>query len=285
GHTRLFPRATPADNLIFDAVINALLCRMFPKPEHTSFFTDFYSDAHFPECLLRPPAGWHPSSPAQVPPALEAEGIRRVPAVYRALYSETGASYQELYNALRRGLPTAGGVRLIGSHGAEPAELEGLVFETVRSIVEHWPQPPNPIRGRSWDDLLRLESVRVRRGNRSILRALIRKVAGPKGSALTRFQSAGAVAALTPIPSGDRLAVVLRSLGRPPLLYRAESTAWVRERRDRVHVYVDVSGSIADLKGALYGAVLDCRDAVYPAVHLFSTAIHDVSFAGLRNGE
>ena len=90
---------------------------------------------------------------------------------------------------------------------------------------------------------------------------------------------------MTPIPSGDRRAVVLRSLGRPPLLYRAESIGRVRERRDRVHVYVDVSGSIADLKGALYGAVLDCRDAVHPAVHLFSTAIHDVSFAGLRNGE
>jgi hypothetical protein len=88
-----------------------------------------------------------------------------------------------------------------------------------------------------------------------------------------------------PIPSGDRRAVGLRALGTPPLLYRAESTAGVRERRNRVHVYVDVSGSIADLKGALYGAVLDCRDVVYPAVHLFSTVVHDVSFGGLRNGE
>jgi hypothetical protein len=211
--------------------------------------------------------------------------MRRVQAVYRALYSETGASYHELYNALRRGLPSAGGVRLIGSHGAEPAELEGLVFDAVRSVVEHWPQPPDPIRGRSWDDLLRLASVRVRHGNRCILRALIRKVAGPKGSALTRFQGAGAVAAVTPIPSGDRRAVVLRALGTPPLLYHVESTGRVRERRDRVHVYVDVSGSIADLKGALYGAVLDCRDVVFPTVHLFSTVVHDVSFGGLRKGE
>jgi hypothetical protein len=285
GHTRLFPRATQADNVIFDAVINALLCRMFPQPDHTSFFTDFYSDAHFPECLLRPPAGWRPSSPAPVPPALEGETMRRVQPVYRALYSETGANYKELYDALRRALPTLEGIRLLGSHGAEPAELEGLAFETVRSIVEHWPQPPAPIRGRSWADLLRLERVRPRRGNRSILRALIRKVAGPKGSALTRFRSAGPAAAVTPIPSGDRRAVVLRALGAPQLLYCSESTGRVRERLDRVHVYVDVSGSIADLKGALYGAVLDCRDVVYPAVHLFSTRVHDVSFGGLRNGE
>jgi hypothetical protein len=285
GHTRLFPRVTPADNVIFDAVINALLCRMFPKREHTSFFTGLYSDAHFPECLLRPPVGWKPSSLAAVPPALQAKDLRGVQTVYRALYSETGANYQELYEALRSVVPPLDGIRLLGSHGAEPAELEGLVFETVRSIVEHWPQPPDPIRGRSWHDLLRFESVRARRGNRSILRALLRKVAGPTGSALSRCESAGSATAVTPIPSGDRRAVVLQALGALQLLYRTQSTGRVRERRDRVHVYVDVSGSIGDFKGALYGAVLDCRDVVHPAVHLFSTVLHDVSFDGLRNGE
>jgi hypothetical protein len=284
GHTRLFPRATLTDNIVLDAVINALLCRMFPKPEHTSFFTGFYSDGRFPECLLRPPVGWTPASPAPIPPALEGE-TKRVQAVYRALYSETGANYQELYDVLRQALPPLDGIRLIGSHGAEPAELEGLVFDTVRSIVENWPQPPNPIRGRSLSDLFRPERVRVRRGNRSILRELIRKVAGLRGSALTRLHNPGTVHSVTPIPSGDRRSVVLRALGTPQLLYRAESVGRVRERCDRVHVYVDVSGSIADLKGALYGAVLDCCDVVHPEVHLFSTVVHDVSFAGLRNGD
>jgi hypothetical protein len=67
-------------------------------------------------------------------------------------------------------------------------------------------------------------------------------------SALTRFRSPGPAAAVTPIPSGDRCAVVLRALGAPQLLYRSETTGRVRERRGRVHIYVDVSGSIADLK-------------------------------------
>jgi hypothetical protein len=48
---------------------------------------------------------------------------------------------------------------------------------------------------------------------------------------------------------------------------------------------VDVSGSIGELKGALYGAVRDCRDVVHTAVHLFSTVLHDVGFAALRDGE
>jgi hypothetical protein len=258
---------------------------MFPKPEFTSFFTCFYSDERFPECLLRPPARWQPSSLAPIPPALEGAAVKHVQAVYRTLYSETGANYQELYDTLRRALPLLNSIRLIGSHVSEPAELEGLVFDTVRSIVENWPQPPDPIRGRSWSDLLRLERVRVRRGNRRILRELIRRVAGSKSSALTRFHSPGTAQCVTPIPSGDRRSVVLRALGAPQLLYHAESAGRVRERCDRVHVYVDVSGSIADLKGALYGAVLDCRDVVHPAVHLFSTAVHDVSFGGVRNGE
>jgi hypothetical protein len=284
GHTRLFPRATPLDNIIFDAVINALLCRMFPKPEHTSFLTDFYSDERFPECLLRPPAGWTPSSPAPVPPALESAKMGRLQAVYRALYSETGANYRELYEALRA-LPPLESICLIGSHGTEPDELEGLVFDTVRSIVENWPQPPDPIRGRSWSDLLRLEKVHTRRGNRRILRALIRKVAGPRAAVRSGFQGTGPAQSVTPIPYGDRRAAVLRALGAQQLFYRAESTGRVRERCERVHVYLDVSGSIAGFKGALYGAVLDCRDLVHPSVHLFSDAVRDVSFAALRRGE
>ena len=58
GHTTLFPRVTPVQNFVFDAVINGVICRMFPSTDHTSFLSDFYSDSRFPECLLRPPPGW-----------------------------------------------------------------------------------------------------------------------------------------------------------------------------------------------------------------------------------
>jgi hypothetical protein len=34
----------------------------------------------------------------------------------------------------------------------------------------------------------------------------------------------------------------------------------------------------------LYGAVLDCFEFVHPAVHLFSTEIHDATLAELRSG-
>ena len=51
-----------------------------------------------------------------------------------------------------------------------------------------------------------------------------------------------------------------------------------------MHVYIDVSGSMQDLKDALYGAVLDCRDYVCPQVHLFSTQVADISLHDLDRG-
>jgi hypothetical protein len=53
---------------------------------------------------------------------------------------------------------------------------------------------------------------------------------------------------------------------------------------ERVHVYLDVSGSMDAIKGPLYGAVLDCQAFVFPTVHLFSTKVADVSLAELRKG-
>ena len=95
----------------------------------------------------------------------------------------------------------------------------------------------------------------------------------------------GSLSVTSPVPARDRRGVVLRALGIPQLLYRQETSILRRASAERVHVYLDVSGSIGEWKGALYGAVLDCREIVHPAVHLFSTVIHDVSLAQLQRGE
>ena len=105
--------------------------------------------------------------------------------MYLALYSPKGASYDELYDALREMVSEllAAGVVLLGDHG--DGELDGMgsadghlderspiLFEIVRQIVERWPQPPDPIAGRSLSDLLRNESVhpRSQRSNRAVPR-------------------------------------------------------------------------------------------------------------------
>lgn len=294
GHTRLFPCSTPLDNFVFDAVINALLCRMFPAAEHTSFFTEFYPDDAYPGCFLRPPARWTPGGGISLPTALEAPERQAEAAVYRALYSDQGASYHDLYDIFRTQLrdEDVEAIALLGDHSGHSAagDLEGrapVLFEAVRTVVERWPQPPDPIRGRSLEELLKEQQVRPSRvrSNRSVLRDLLRRVAGTGRGGPVRRSTTFALQVETPVPTFDRRSTVLRSLGCRPLLYAAA----IPSRRslpvsERVHVYLDVSGSIGDLKGALYGAVLDCQELVHPVVHLFSTAIADMSFRGLSRG-
>jgi hypothetical protein len=78
---------------------------------------------------------------------------------------------------------------------------------------------------------------------------------------------------------------VLRALGHPPLLHQGENQ-WRRpwRRGERVHVYLDVSGSMDPVKGALYGAALDCAELLHPAIHLFSNQVTDIGLAELRRG-
>ena len=311
GHTTLFPRLTLAQNFVFDAVINGIVCRMFPGADHTSFFTDYYDQASFPHCLLRPPPDWPGqrgiegrdhgwADPGGVGTAAGILALREplrslAKELHEALYSAAGASYQEVFDALPKLLVDAalGGVPLLGGHGDEAlpdGRLEyhsPVLFEVVREIVEQWPQPPDPIRGRSLADVLHPTNIQPRRkpANRTVLRRLICQVAGSKQAGIMRRQRVDYVQAPTPLPSLGRRSMVLRALGHTPLLHTGPAL-W-RSRVDsgeRVHVYLDVSGSMDSVKGPLYGAVLDCEALVHPTVHLFSTAVASVSLAQLRQG-
>lgn len=292
GHTTLFKRVTKIDNFVFDAVINGLVCRMFPDEAHTNFFSDFYRADAFPECLLRPPPGW-PNAPVM------AEGIAALPEpqrgltdeVHRALYSDAGASYKEVFDSLPKSLVSMSmeGVPLLGSHGDEDEGelLSPLLFDIVRDIVEQWPQPPDPIRGRSLSDVLKQQNLSTRRppASRHTLRRLIRKVAGTGAAGTIRRVRTDLVDTSTPIPGFARRSLVQRALGFEPLLHSGQ-LQWRRSTRtgERVHVYLDVSGSMDGVKSALYGAVLDCQELVHPTVHLFSTRVADIGLNELRRG-
>ena len=89
-----------------------------------------------------------------------------------------------------------------------------------------------------------------------------------------------------PYRSGqDRRAELRWLLGEEPLFFAARSRTPGFERRDRVHVYVDVSGSMAAELPLVYGALVPLLDYIHPQIHLFSSALEDVSAEGLRRGE
>ena len=297
GHTTLFPTATPVQNFVFDCVINALISRMFPAVEHTAFLTGFYDEVRFPECLLRPPPGWTTNCEGSLPGGIaQLEGVekKKVTEVYRSLYAPAGATYKEVFDILPKCLDgnAIQNVPLLGGHdgdstGGELEHRSPVLFDVVREAVERWPQPPDPIRGRSLADVLKGDTVEVKKkpGKRSVLRSLLQKVGERYRHGSIRRIRLDTESIYTPVPAIDRRAGVLRSLGVQTMLYSGD-VVWPRRvpTGDKVHVYVDVSGSMDGLEGAIYGAVLDCREWVHRSVHLFSTAVNDISHKEIRRG-
>ncbi len=106
--------------------------------------------------------------------------------IYRALYSDSGANYHEIYEILPKLVSgnDLGDVPLLGGHNEEGGTSGDLdvrspvLFDVVRDIVEKWPQPPDPIQGRSLADIIGERTIDVNPvpSNRTILRVLLRKV-------------------------------------------------------------------------------------------------------------
>ncbi len=95
GHTRLFKKYTPIDNIAFDAVINSILSQLFPDPMYISFFQKLYKPDTLPDALLRPPDGW--PSQWNIPEILP----KKAGEIIRTLYSPTSGTYQEIYDLLK----------------------------------------------------------------------------------------------------------------------------------------------------------------------------------------
>jgi hypothetical protein len=287
GHTRLFPRITPVQNLAFDAVINALLCHMLPDAPYRSFFEELYRADRFPDCLLRPPPGWPHDVriPESLPP--------RVREVVRSIYGRSGVGYGELFALIEKTISELalelGAVLLLGDHGPDQP-VDDALLGAIRSIVEKWPQPPDPIIGRSVGGELRellLGTERVPAAVRAIRRIF-------RGLALDRPGGAEERRQFLPAPSAaevvlpdlrDRRALVRRLLGETPLLYRAELPKIRPDPRPAiVHVYVDVSGSTDRYYGHLVAAVRPHVERGRCVVHAFSTRVTEVTPADLRAG-
>jgi len=154
-------------------------------------------------------------------------------------------------------------------------------------LVEQWPQPPDPIRGRSLADVLnesRVSAPRLR-PPRAVLRALIRKVAGVHGASRLPQISITHTRLQSPVPVWSRRSSVLHAMGVPNLLHPAD-VLWKKRRQSGalVHIYLDVSGSMGGVLGPLYAAALDCEEFLHPRIHLFSTMVVDITRAELRAG-
>lgn len=286
GHTRLFPRASRAHNVAFDAIINAMLAARFPADTYRSFFLELYGQEDGPLRLLAPPAGTPISS-----------GVLR--PLHGLLYGGSQVTAEEVFNAITDTVAYQGefliqpDALLLGDH-AGPDEgdwgTEGPVdpefVRAIRAIVEKWPPPERPIRGRSLADVLTRADVEPAPPAAQVLQALRRALLGVTLSRSTRAPTPRRqICVQDAVPSAsDRRAAVSRAAGFDPLLYGRSSDTRRRGRAGRAQVYLDVSGSMEEYVPLLYGALLALRNYVHTDVLLFSTTIASVRIADLQNG-
>jgi hypothetical protein len=294
GHTRLVRRVTRADNFAFDAVINAHLCQLFHGWPGTALFRRLYRADCFPEALLRPPEGWRT-------PAERWQLTGRALAVHRALYGDTQAGYDEILKLLPQVAielrdagcgnsvdPMRADVPLLGHHDDGETSLPTDLLGQVRSIRSRWPL----VERRSGHDAgtdperSRIAAAQARREAVSVLRRAILSVAdrGTDGTRIAHhawFPDDGMLPYRT-MP--DRRGEVRAAAGETPLLWRAQPPVRRPVSAERVHVYLDVSGSMDAVLPALYAALVPLVELVEPRVHLFSTRIADVPREALRKG-
>jgi hypothetical protein len=303
GHTRRFTRYNAMDNLVFDCLINATWSKAHPTPESTALFRDFYSKEVFPQCFLRPPDDWHPRERVRLPEVLREanfEGMIFVKDVYKRLWGFTGASAWEVREAIRLGIKgllldkdlVLQSIPLLGGHDEARSSL-GVDSVCVNDFLSRLSEEYSaklggmPIEGgKTASEVLisgRISPVKI--SARSQLRDLFSYLAFGHGTARIGSDGEREFTTLTPIPTKDRRAIVQRQLGGQPLVYQWHVSQRVPGRSDRVHVYVDVSGSMNDVLRPLYGAMLDCQDWVANTVHLFSTKVEDIPLADLRSGK
>jgi hypothetical protein len=298
GHTRLFPRVAPIDNIVFDAVINSMLSRTAGRTVGTSLFTRTNGYNSLPQRLLRPPPGWPDEFEATLA-ALPEEEQRIIGLLYGPDESSE-ITYQDIYELLRQELSgcVVPNVLLLGSHGTEqPAS--GLLKEAVRSIVETWPPPPFRIagrnEGRSAEDFWLRPARQPGSAFRKAFESALRKcgVRAGRGTAVYRREVTSSLRNVeTVLPNArDRRIHALRLvLGQDPLFYRSE----LPERRPRparvpiVHLYLDISGSMTTCLPYISAA---CRDPFKRGeikIFAFSTVVsqmngHDLSKAPMQN--
>lgn len=288
GHTRLFPRLTPAQNWAFDCVINAQLCRLYPEPHHTALFRRCYSPGKLPEALLRPPEGWRTAGESWLP--------GRAGEIHRSLYTDTSVTYADLYALLATVTVVDGsdvgelGGRLLGDHAGneDSPEIAPDVLREMRSILAEWPMVER-ISGR--DQGGQFSSTRVDRAEalRAAAQAFRQAVVaiadiGHGNRGLIERQDEERESLLPYALRLRRADFVRQAMGVTTLLHPERLMSSGIVRRERVHVYLDVSGSMDSLLPVLYATLASVSGLLHPQVHLFSTRIHDIDLRQLVAG-
>ena len=282
GHTHLFKRHTEIDNIAFDAVINAILCRMFPGEEYVSFFNSINSDAVFPGCILRPMGD---ETPARFLPIL------------KNLYLSNAGTYFEVYECIVvefKKMIDKGQLDyvLLGNHSDSSYEENNpLLKKMLDDMISKWPREL-VVNGRDQGGILedrKLQFEKAERRNHNKMIRLLRKAGVIQGAVSKRKTSTQYVKedALLPIPDyKDRTLLAKSLMYNQPLLYNSSliSPKVTRDSNVQTLVYLDVSGSVVNDINKFASLLLQPYKNKECLLFVFSTVVEPVTYTDFRKG-
>ncbi len=283
GHTHLFKRHTEIDNIAFDAVINAILCRMFPEEEYVSFFKNINSDKAFPGCILRPIGANTPS--------------KYIPVLKNLYFTNTG-TYFEIYECITNeleGMLKNGEIKyvLLGNHEDNNDDMNNpLLKKMLDKVISKWPREMI-VNGRDLGGKLEdktIEFAKTERNAQNKMKRLLRKSGVIQGSTSKRKTSIQYVqedATLVTPDYKDRTLLSKSIIYGQPLLYNSSliNAKIVRDSNVQSLVYLDVSGSVVrDIKH-FAPLLLKPYKNKECLLFAFSTVVVPVSYKDFREGK
>ena len=272
------------------AMIHAFLCSIFPEEEYTSFFTQFYEEDIFPECLLRPPSNY--PGPPQYPPNLK----REIVEIWNHLYYGSDLEYAELIEKISviiSAYRMAGNYYfpdlIGGNYCKKETQIDPKKHFIFLQIISHIAIDPSFIPKGGGRSLLALEAEYklklnpAKRPNKTLERAIY-LAARTTASSTVHKKTHKKVEILQAWPSRDRKAFAVSAGGSPSLLYRNE-TLFSEYRPQVVDIYFDVSGSMEHFLVYCAEAILSCSRKININLWLFSVGIVPLSIEDLSSGE
>ena len=307
AHARLTSRPTLAENIAFDAIINAELTKQFPGAEYRGFFEELNDSESFPGRLLRAPEGWPDN------PDYGKDAPRGTTGILKRLYPGPGGyldaptygevvrlvsrwkGYDKLDAAVAADSESEGPV-VLGDHSGANESRDPMANPFVQSVLgdvtKSWPAPGNDFgldQGRrdganQWIVAPAQELLSTEQAMETVLRRACRP---DRHGDHQRDQVLLPRPVQTPIPvARDRQRLARRRLGVSSLLWKGE----VEERRivngrpGRALVYLDVSGSMSSDLPKLIIPLRKFVERGLATTWQFSTVVEPLHLDDLQSG-
>jgi hypothetical protein len=301
------------DNIIADALINAMICMQYPQTRYTRFFTNFYDERKFPENLLRPYSKFKKFTHRQK--------YRRLYSYFSIPWDDLSALFEEIAEEKEEKGEEIDEPTLLGDHenqdqrnghGDEVVEpiakrMESIIKKALeeemsreeKKIEKKYYRKANPdysemrkeisnMKSQGFATHVFLKSIKVLKKKlerkREIEKALIEQ---SRQSISSKIETAlkgmfPRIPLMTPIPNlRDRSAVTAMELGLYKPFYR---NPMLPKDYGVCSIYLDVSGSMGGYVKLVYKVATDCQEYLEDKIHLFSNVISSISKEELPNG-